>query len=508
MSSISSSRPLGNLELFFKKLADSGSPLGREHWAVHLALTLRIKDHADLLPYLQNTWLAIRREHPAIGSIIKPPAEVPEAKEHANDPTREVLTIPALDAVRWGRETFFVHENEKDADGLFSGLQPTPTATCHWLPQSSTLIIRSSHWRLDGIGIIKLGHVFLTTLAETLQMKAEDFQTIESTKERSSITTLPPNLERLAQIWRQTQGLAAASSQNERQVLTDRLDAGADALVGEFLRGVPSIGLPNLPDTATTLPGASARVETKLDISMTAKITKARRAMNLSFTGAVHAAIVRVTARYPQHPLAKSYAAFFPVDLRQSILAAGAASEEELMFGLYFSGLPVCINGMIPEDDGSGETKGFKEIAREMTAVYSRDLTAFWNAPDGHQVSLMELAEPYLKKTTVLFNTPVPEGLPLTQTPDLSGLGKVETFLQREYQSTSEHHAPKVEVADVWVGTEIINRCVQFHVWSWRDEFRLGVSFNKSFYEKTFVANLLDQVVEELLTGLDVHRYS
>lgn len=34
MSSETSSRALGNLEVFFKKLADLGTPLEREHWAV------------------------------------------------------------------------------------------------------------------------------------------------------------------------------------------------------------------------------------------------------------------------------------------------------------------------------------------------------------------------------------------------------------------------------------------------------------------------------------------
>lgn len=106
----------------------------------------------------------------------------------------------------------------------------------------------------------------------------------------------------------------------------------------------------------------------------------------------------------------------------------------------------------------------------------------------------------------MLFNTPVPEGLPLNQAPDLSGLGKVEAYLQREYQSPSVSNAPKVEVSDIWIGTERIDRCIQFHVWSWRDELQLGASFNQSFYEKSCVAKFLDEVVQELLQGLDVEE--
>lgn len=86
-------------------------------------------------------------------------------------------------------------------------------------------------------------------------------------------------------------------------------------------------------------------------------------------------------------------------------MSAGAANEDQLIFGLYFSGLSICIEEVVPRQDGLGEVKTFNEIAREMTNVYSRDLTNFWTASDGQQISLMELAEPYLQRTTVLFNT-------------------------------------------------------------------------------------------------------
>lgn len=508
MSPVSSSRPLGNLEVFFKKLADLGAPLEREHWAIHLALRLRVTENVDLAPYLQRAWLRVRQEHPAIGSIICTGQE-PAGQGKSGVFPQEFLTIPALDAALWSKEAFFVHENETDANSLFCALRPTPTATCHWLPQSSEVCIRSSHWRLDGIGMARLGHVFMATLAKMLRSKPEDLSSIAPTDQGSELPSsqqLPPSIEKVAQIWRGTQNLAAATSQREMNEHSLRLEAGADALVAEFLRGVPSMGLPTRPNSTAAPPGASARVETRLSASTTASITEARRAKKLSFTGAVHAAIVRVTAKFPQHALAKSYAAFFPVDLRQSIVSSGAASEDRLNFGLYFSGLPICVEGVVPGRDGAGKGKAFDEIAREMSVVYNRDLSVFWNAPDGHQVSLMELTEPYFQRTTVLFNTPVAEGLPLTQTPDLSGLGKVENYVKREYQSPSDPLAPTIEVSDMWIGTEKIDRCVQLHVWSWRDELRLGASFNQTFYKESFVAEFLNQVVEELLEGLEIHR--
>lgn len=76
--------------------------------------------------------------------------------------------------------------------------------------------------------------------------------------------------------------------------------------------------------------------------------------------------------------------------------------------------------------------------------------------------------------------------------------------MKREYQSPSDPDNPRVEVSDVWIDTEMLNRCVQFHVWSWRDELRLGASFNQSFYKKSTVTGILDQIIKELLKGLEI----
>ncbi|KAH6678003.1 hypothetical protein B0J14DRAFT_687862 [Halenospora varia] len=488
------SRPLGNLEVFFKTLADLGAPLQREHWAVHLALRLNFIsggniEISDPEPYLRRAWQLVRRQHPAIGSTISPAA-------HAS---RERLNLAPFDADAWVNDTFVVHRDHGNADALFSNIRPSPTTMCYWLPSSSELVIRSSHWRLDGIGMLMLGHSFLTALAEILRLgpnEASRDAYIENLP--VSAQPLPQNLEELA-----SKGSGAGSDKNGIDSDMElRTGASADALVAEFLRGVPSIGLPTRPDSENIPPGASARSQVRLDAATTAKLTATRRAKGFSFTGAVHAAIVRVTVGFPQHPLSKAYAAFFPVDLRKYLAATDVVAEDELVFGLYFSGLPVCVDGMVSSDNETPASKSFEDVAREMTAVYGRDLAKFWTAPDGQVVSLLELAEPYLTRTTALFSTPVPEGLPPIQTPDLSGLGKVEAYLQREYESSPE--APKVEVADVWIATEMLNRSIQFHVWAWKDELSIGASFNQSFYEKSFVVEVLGKVVKELLTGLGI----
>ena len=497
--SSSISRHLGHLEVFFKRLADLGAPLQREHWAVHLAVRLNFiggskVDMADPEYYLRRAWQAVRHQYPAIGSTVSPPSP-------SNNHTHvERLTITSFDADTWANDTFIVDRNYVNANALFSDLRPSPTSMCYWLPSSSEVVIRSSHWRLDGIGIVMLCHKFMTALAMELQTGPISISPGETRHLPAPIQShpLPPNIEDLGR-----NRSVGGPHIHEDLEFNPRLELGADALVAEFLRGVPSIGLPTRANSEQIPPGASARSQIHLDIVTTAEITTACRVQGFSFTGAVHAAIVIVTAQFPQYPLSKAYTAFFPVDLRKFIVATHHTIEDELLCGLYFSGLPICIDGMASDREGNA-AKGFDQIAREMTAVYRRDLTNFWQAPDGQMISLLELAEPYLTRTTALFGAQVPEGFPPIQTPDLSGLGKVETLMQREYESGPE--TPKVELVDIWIATEMINKSIQFHVWSWKDELSIGASYNKSFYEENFVVRVLDLVAKELQTGLGVRK--
>jgi hypothetical protein len=53
---------------------------------------------------------------------------------------------------------------------------------------------------------------------------------------------------------------------------------------------------------------------------------------------------------------------------------------------------------------------------------------------------------------------------------------------------------------------EMLTRNVQFHVWSWDGSLRLGASFNTSFYEKGFVADVVQAVIRELLDGRGIGK--
>ncbi|KAI1402436.1 hypothetical protein F4819DRAFT_496010 [Hypoxylon fuscum] len=465
-------RPLGNLEVFFKMLTDKFGCLDREHWTVSLAMNLSFPPSiGDPTHYLSRAWQALRLQYPALGATL--------SSLHASDKGAEPwVSIGPYDAHSWAKDTFILSD-EKDASTLFSKGHPTPTATCYWLPSSREVMIRSSHWRIDGVGMVKLGHSFLTILAATLGLDTQ--AVLDDYMAQPSVNPpVGPSLEALA-----------GQSKGEED---PRLAAAADELVGQFVREIPSIGLPTRTDSKDAQPQSSSRISVKLDAPTTSKVTSA-----------VHAAIVRVTAGFPQHPLSRSYAAFAPLDLRRTIatVLGPEIRNDSMVTGAYFTGLPVCVGSVL---DADGRLcKDFQTISREIDNIYSQDFVRFWESKDGsgNVASILDLAEPYVRRTTALFSAPIPEGFPPVQTPDLSSLGKLDAQIRGCYVAKDE---TKIDVVNCWLGTEMLTRNVQFHIWGWKGEFTLAASFNNSFYEVQFVTVVLNKVIEELLDGCGIEK--
>lgn len=467
-------RSMDTLENFYKLLGDSSSKLNREHWGLTASFRLTFpRAIADPLPYLKRTWLAIRQLHPGIGSTA-PPTNL------ADLTSRVALTVPPLDPEAWLAKSFVVHHDSALVDDATAALslRPTETATLHWVPAASTIVFRSSHWRIDGVGSIMLAHAFVTTLVSVLRQGLDaDLSAHASSVANGSLT---PSLDDIA------------DAPQDEQSTPEHLKKAADDLIATFLKGLPTIGLPTIPGSETAVPGPTGRAQVLLDPATTAAVRAACSARGVSVTSAVHAALIRVVARYPQHPRARSYAAFVATGMRRRL----GAPWDGVPFavGIFSSGVPVCIEGAL---DG----KSFDALAGEFQAVYSQDLARMGVDAGGKPFGMREIAAPYIRRTTRLFTSPVPEGMPPIQNPDLSSLGLVERIMKREYVYGDDADA-RIEVADFWIGVEMLARALQCHVWTFRDCLTLQGCFNTSFYEKDFVARVLGQVTEELLGGL------
>ncbi|KAI4861936.1 hypothetical protein F4820DRAFT_432019 [Hypoxylon rubiginosum] len=482
------SRPMGKLEEFFKMLCDGGAPWNREHWHISLVLSLNPPPSiADLEPYLRRAWYILRQKYPALGAIIKANDKDPKETPHI------VLEPVEVGVDIWTYKSFVTHGRTQDADELLRKLHPDALATCHWIPSTRQVMIRSSHWRIDGVGMLMLGHRFMETLVNMLGQKPD-----------TPLDSYPTNQPREHILGSTIQDKAKSLNNTPKPVLSSLLDAGADAILATLLQGMPSIALPTRPGSEELPPSASDRRSVRLDADTTARLVATCRSRGFSVTSAVHAAIVCATARFPQHPLAKAYASFAAADLRR-VLHAYDQQIEIGPLGLFHLGLPICIKDVV-SPEGAGLAKDFETVARELHAVYSQDMINFWDPADGsgRKVALFELAESVPRKTMELYSQPLPPELPPVQTPDLSSLGRLERFLQRDYEFATDMGVGKVEIKDCWLGTEMLTRAMQFHVWSWKEELTLAVCFNASFYEESFASRILELVREELVLRLGI----
>lgn len=479
-----SSRPVDTLENFFIILNESGAPVNREHWAASAALKLNFKPSlTDPIPYLRRAWLLTGRLHPTFtASVVKPSNDGSKSSSE-----RPLLTIPPFDADAWVSRTFLT-ASEASASAVFGGTLSNGIPTCHWLPTSQEILIRSPHWRIDGMGLLMLAHSFLSSLASVLRHGLDcDLDSYDGLVGSGLLTRSLDDV---------------ADAYIDEDTTPENVKAAADGLVGEFVQGVPSIGLPTLPDSDTVPPGDTAREALRIDASTTAAIVAACRARKISVNSAVHAAIIRVTATYPQHPLAKHFTAFFPVDMRRHL--PKPYDGPDYAVGAFSSGLPICVRDVRGENNARGGSgpKSFEQIVQQLALVYATDLSRFTTDDEGNPVSMTKVVAPYVRRTTKLFSAPHPPELPQIQNPDVSSIGKVEAYIQRSYGDEKEGF----EVADIWLGTQMLSRSVQCHVWGFRDELTIAGCFNVSFYEVKFVKEFLEKVETELLAGLGIER--
>lgn len=464
-------RPLDTIETFFKWLADLGVPLKREHWGVSLSLRLSFPDSlpaCEAEPYIRRAWLILSKQHPML---------------HAR-PEGNTVTVRPLDEDEWLKESFFTHTGDQaTVDSLFTSIEPAQVVSCHWLPGQRDLILHGSHWRLDGIGSLKLVDRLLTGLGAVIRVG------LAAPLESYGLDLTPlftPSLDEISNAYPDEDSTPPA------------VKTVADNLLQTVIRGAPSIGLPVTPGTENALPGPSSRVQVRLDKATTAAIVAACKARGIKVTSAVHAAIVQTTAAHQQHPLAKHYCITTAVDMRRRLPGGIRGDGPELAAGMFIS------PGLVFIEEPEAECgKAFDSFAREFDATYGADMSRLYDAGNGEKVSIAQATAPFARRIVPLLQMPQPEGMPPQNAPHLSSIGVIETWLKREYIVNGEKGS-NITVEDVWLGGEMITPALCNHVWTWRDQLTLAAVFNTAFYEESFVKQVMENVKRNLLSGLQI----
>ncbi|KAK0386144.1 hypothetical protein NLU13_5981 [Sarocladium strictum] len=460
-------RQMDSLESLFLVMAELGAPLHKHHWSINSSLRLSFPNNiSDPVPYLQQAWLAIRRRHPTIAAIA--------AAGDSKNPGAigRQMTVPALDPQKFVEKTFFVHKGDvNDATELAASMKASDYGTIHWIPATEELLVNVCHWQFDGMGVVMLWSSFLEFLAafvrDGLNARVDD----------ESNFTIP--VDELV-----------ASPMNEEST-PKRLREAADAMIDAFLQGMPGVG-PPLKSGEGAIPGTTFRRELVLDEPTTKSVIEACKKNDYSVSAMVQTAMLRVLGSYQQHPAAKHYSIFIPVDLRKLLPAPHDGTSHA--GGTRLSGWPLLVENVAD--------KSFADMAPAINQAYRTDFSRVMKDDEGNDLSLVQYTAPYARRVLGLYTATPPAGMPPRTTPCVSSLGMVEKYIQAEYDVGGGGRT--LGVRSFFLSLEMLGPDQYIHVWTFRGKLHLQMSANSTHYDADFLDDELESIKRELVRGLGV----
>ncbi|KAH6892524.1 LolU-1 [Thelonectria olida] len=468
-------RPLDVVETWLHRMvAGAGARLNRDPFAITLRLKLKFPSIiSDPTPYLRRTWLVSRHLHPQLGALY-PPISAQQKN----------VTIPPLDPVEWLKSSFTVHQGDaavfKSADDAVKTHHPTPTATAHWLPATSELLIRTTHLRLDGMGLFRLTHSFMTSLASVMRLGLD-----------ADVNSYPSNITEPTP----SPGMGDATKIAEDGEPTPEYATKAiDEFIGQYDKGKPGIALPIREGSEKSMPANTRRLSSTLDKTTTSAIREACKDNGISIATAVQTSLIRAVASFPQQSTSKDLLIRVATDLRQ--LLAPHYNDPEYAVGLYVASFPSCI------PDGLDPKLTFVQLAQKINPVFTTDLTNIAQDNKGRPVSFLKILEPYLNREFKLL-TELPHDSAIKRSPGLSSVGLIEKFLEREY-SFGEGQSERVDIESMWIAVDNIGQLPAFHIFTFRDQMTLQACFNESYYEDGFMNDVIERIKVELVNGLGI----
>ncbi|KAJ5784179.1 uncharacterized protein N7503_009391 [Penicillium pulvis] len=442
-------RPFDSLEIFYRVIADAGTPLNKQHYLISSALKFKSLPGVQTL---QNAWKVLRQRYPQIAATVK------------EDGSRFCYKVPTLEELEaWETESFIV-DNGSSANEKYENEPPSSKFLLFVLPEKRELLFRMPHWRIDGIGLMDLQNIFLQILAngvpETIHFDGSEAKNLHlSLDEAAGVPT----------------------------TMTEATSKAADEELAYFTDNQPSINIPTLPNVIPTTP---RRLEVKFSADATKRVISACKARNFSVTTAIHAALVVATLPFAEHgfdPATRGqgggkYTGFNAIDLRKYLSPpyngpAAAAS-------IYHTGLPISVNLDL--------CKGFDAISASMSKDYKRKLNK------DEPRNLFRFMSEYVGKVLIALGAQPEDPLRAAAHPELSSIGIINDHVLAKHEGP----ATTVEVEDWWIAIECINRLLLTNVWTWNDEMVLSANWNAAFYEDEFVSRFLNEWKEVVLESL------
>ncbi|WQF77142.1 Putative chloramphenicol acetyltransferase-like domain superfamily [Colletotrichum destructivum] len=262
-------RSCGPMEHAYVTMVHTTRRNGREDFIISYILQFRedTDPSGSRLPLKQRlceAWKALRFEHPMIAVELG----------HDRQSLLYVSTVDQESSMEeWLAETFIVDAGEqRPAGAVFAELRPPRLMELRFLPNTGELLLRSSHWRIDGAGCSLLMDRFFDIMAS---------ERTASPTWGEEISRLPPALEDALQL------PSEASPRHQKW---------GQEWISDFGAASPSVGLPCRPNPGRN-PGNPGRELLILSEEDTATLVSACKTIGITVTAALHAAVILQTRK-------------------------------------------------------------------------------------------------------------------------------------------------------------------------------------------------------------------
>lgn len=434
-----------------KMFGDRGHALGREHWSISSLASFKATgslEGKDFSITFRQAWKALRVEHPSIASVA-----IGDILEYTT-PTAKALE-------NWVDNTFFIVDIQISAADLIANFKPTPYVTLHYLSQSSQVIMHTSHWRTDGIGAQQLLDCFFAK-AVSFGNQSQVPHKLSWGKEHERLV---PAIEEVLKV---------------PNTATPEIKAASQQYLASRLLAVGAVGVSYLGDEKT-LPAGTRSARLRLAKSTTERIIRVCQERNFTITAAVHGAVAAINyAGAPADSKDKHYTSTMRFNLRPYLPKPYSTSS--YASALYTSGILIKVPA----------TQSWAQNAKQYSEEYRRPLTKdFLQARRQFAIDMQQL----------LRNTPITNVSHPSEV-DISSLEYSEPLVSPIHKC----EGGALEILSVGFGVETLTRQMYCCVWVFRDQLEFNLVYNESFYEAQFVEGLLGNLMEVLLTEMQINQ--
>ncbi|KAF2678832.1 hypothetical protein K458DRAFT_422724 [Lentithecium fluviatile CBS 122367] len=428
-------RPLSCLEKFNLINRNVDKAMDRDNWAKTAVAKLEFHPNlGDPETALKIAWKQVRYNYPEVAAFPYNGTYM----YRIGNPDQVTLWVSAT----------FVVENDMTVDQLLGHLPRNEQMMCYFLPNTSEVLIRSPHYRLDARGAIFCMDYFIKALANldpiltfggcAKNLSSSIDEALDIPMESSKYS---PKIEEMA-----AKRLAALQPLHPLLELT--------------------------PTVTEKQPRATKRQFFKFSKSETRAILKGCEASRMNLTATLHSALIAAVAELAPPSEVMSYMASFHCDLR--FLIPDSSSTKNA---------PTSCTSTLITDVEVSPTTDLRSYYKQLAPVYATGYT------------------PYLESTACfhekLANTMYAGGKGTASAdgdaqPRFGPLGVVEQQLTQEIKNV-------VKVKDFWLGAETLTKRNMVHSWVYENQIVFSCCYNESFWGDAFIAEFLQAMKDTLL---------